>query len=356
MDVDIRKGMPNPHIDKEEFRQRFFAQFYDPAFAAIGEELERAFEIAWQAYEESRKAPRTRAAGERFDDADFQLSEEWLAAHQAIKDAEAAHNDPSLPAKVLIINASPRSEHTCPGEMSKTYRLVEAVRETFDTLPSFSCDVLDLSRLTSEYGRQIFPCKACFSTSPALCHWPCSCYPNHALGQAPDWMNEIYPLWVAAHGIIIIAPVHWYQSPTVLKLMMDRMVCADGGNPDPTSTHGKDAARAKELEAGWKYPRHLKGRVFSVIVHGDSAGADDLRRMLTDWLTDMHLRPAGEMALLGRYIGYYKPYATSHAELDRDSALFVETRNAALTLAEAVTRYRNGEMAPGSGLIDPRPK
>ncbi len=46
MDVDIRKGMPNPHIDKEEFRQRFFAQFYDPAFAAIGEELERAFEIA----------------------------------------------------------------------------------------------------------------------------------------------------------------------------------------------------------------------------------------------------------------------------------------------------------------------
>ena len=78
--------------------------------------------------------------------------------------------------------------------------------------------------------------------------------------------------------------------------------------------------------------------------------------MLTDWLTDMHLRPAGEMALLGRYIGYYKPYATSHAELDRDSALFVETRNAALTLAEAVTRYRNGEMAPGSGLIDPRPK
>lgn len=130
MDVDIRKGMPNPHIDKEEFRQRFFAQFYDPAFAAIGEELERAFEIAWQAYEESRKAPRTRAAGEKFDDGDFQLSEEWLAAHQAIMDAEVAHDDPSLPAKILIINASPRSQHTCPGEMSKTYRLVEVARET----------------------------------------------------------------------------------------------------------------------------------------------------------------------------------------------------------------------------------
>jgi multimeric flavodoxin WrbA len=66
-------------------------------------------------------------------------------------------------------------------------------------------DLLDLSRLTSEYGRRIHQCKACFSTSPALCHWPCSCYPNYSLGQVQDWMNEIYPLWVAAHGIMITA-------------------------------------------------------------------------------------------------------------------------------------------------------
>jgi len=40
---------------------------------------------------------------------------------------------------------------------------------------------------------------------------------------------------VAAHGIMIIAPVNWYHAPGALKAMMDRMVCADGGNPDPTS-------------------------------------------------------------------------------------------------------------------------
>ena len=96
-------------------------------------------------------------------------------------------------------------------------------------------------------------------------------------------MNEIYPLWVAAHGIIIVAPVHWYQSPTVLKLMMDRMVRRRRQpGPDFNAWQGRS-----------------KGRVFSIIVHGDSAGADNLRRMLTDWLTDMHLRPAGEMVLLG---------------------------------------------------------
>ena len=98
----------------------------------------------------------------------------------------------------------------------------------------FDVEVLDLSRLASEYGRNIHPCKACFSTAAALCHWPCSCYPNHSLGQTQDWMNEIYPMWVAAHGVMIVTPVNWYHVTSSLKLMMDRLVCADGGNPDPT--------------------------------------------------------------------------------------------------------------------------
>src|SRR5438132_10137590 len=95
----------------------------------------------------------------------------------------------------------------------------------------FEVDLLDLSRLASEYGRVIYPCKACVSTAMPLCHWPCSCYPNHAMGQVNDWMAEIYPRWMAAHGVMILCPVHWYQAPSSLKLMIDRLVCADGGNP-----------------------------------------------------------------------------------------------------------------------------
>ena len=71
----------------------------------------------------------------------------------------------------------------------------------------FAVDILDLSRLTSEFGKTIHPCKSCVSTAMPLCHWPCSCYPNYSLGQTDDWMNEIYPLWVAAHGILIVTPV-----------------------------------------------------------------------------------------------------------------------------------------------------
>lgn len=352
----VRKGMPDTHISKDAFRERFRALFYDPAYAPMTDDVERLLAVAWDAYRASRKSPVTVRAGDEFADPNYQLSEQWLDARKAVQEAAARHNDPALPSNVLIINASPRNDHTCPGEMSKTFRLVRTAEDVFTEIPDFSPVILDLSRLTAEYGRQIYPCKACFSTSPVLCHWPCSCYPNHSLGQSLDWMNEIYPLWVAAHGIMIISPVHWYQAPSVLKLMIDRLVCADGGNPDPTRTHGKDAERAKQLEDGWPYPRHLAGRVFSIVTHGDAAGVGELRRSLTDWLTDMHLRPAGDTALIDRYIGYYKPYAISHEELDGDDAFFIEVRHAALALAEAVKRSRAGDRAPGADLPDPRPK
>ena len=356
--VEPRKGMPSPRLGENDFKDRYRRQFYDPAFAAAADAVERLAEIAWQAYSEERKAPIIRKAGQGYHDPDYDLSIEWIAARQAVEAAQRRYEDKSAPSRILLINGSSRSEHTCPGEMSKSFRLVELARAAIVAKPGFSVELLDLSRLASEYGRAIHPCKACFSTAAPLCHWPCSCYPNHSLGQIHDWMNDIYPLWVEAHGIMIVTPVNWYQTSSPVKLMMDRLVCADGGNPDPTLTHGKDAARAKKAElAGWDYPRHLEGRLFSVVVHGDTEGAENVRRGLADWLRSMKLDSAGEEGELDRYIGYWKPYATSHDELDADRAVQAEVRNAALALAEAVEKRRAGELPPiGAGLDDPRPK
>jgi multimeric flavodoxin WrbA len=157
---------------------------------------------------------------------------------------------------------------------------------------------------------------------------------------------------------MIVTPVNWYQVTSPLKLMMDRLVCADGGNPDPTRTHGKDARKAKELElAGWDYPRHLAGRLFAVVVHGDVEGVGNVRRSISDWLCSMHLCPAGPSAELDRYIGYWKPYATSHDDLDADSALQEEVRNTARALVEGVNAKRSGQMvAAGGNLNEPRKK
>jgi multimeric flavodoxin WrbA len=351
----VRKTQGNVKLTREEFNRSFGERFHDPAFNSVRPQIEQVMEVAWKNYSEYHKSPLKRKAGPGFADPDFELPIEWLETRQRIIEAQARYKDPKSSSRILLVCAAARHDQTCPGEMSKTFRLVQTAREEIAKEAGFEVDLLDLSMLTAQYGRQIHPCKACVSTAMPLCHWPCSCYPNHAMGQVNDWMNELYPRWVLAHGVMIVSPVYWYQAPSVLKLMIDRLVCADGGNPDPTTTHGKQPEEAKKIELdGWGYPRHLAGRLFSIVVHGDTEGSDVLRRSLTDWLLDMELVEANA---LDRYIGYYEPYATSHEALDKDLAFQEEVRNSARILVEAVGLQRAGKLPqPGRNLRDPRPK
>lgn len=355
---EVRRSHEHVPLTKDAFRARFFARFYDPAFETVSAELEKVFEVAWDGYHQYRKSPRLVPAGPDFAEPERTVSVEWLATRAAIAGAEARQKDSSAPSRILIVNGSTRSEHTCPGEMSKTRRLVDTARAAISALPNHEVDVLDLSTLADEPWKVIHPCKACVSTAMPLCHWPCSCYPNHALGQTNDWMAEIYPRWVAAHGVFLLCPVHWYQAPASLKLMIDRLVCSDGGNPDPTTTNGKDPELAKEVElAGWDYPKHLAGRAFAIATHGDAAGPETLRRLLAEWLTDLGLFQAGPSAVFDAWIGYYRPYATSHDDLDADPATFAQVTNAALALADMVAQIRSGAFrSAGRDLHSPREK
>ena len=354
---DVRKGQAPEKLSREEFGRRFRASFVDPAFRAEDAGIARLETIAWAAFDEGRKAPLTRKAGPGYADPDYDLSLDWIEARARLEQAQKTWADPLTKTRALVVCGSPRNDGSCPGEISKTFRLAGWVREELAEA-RLEVDLLDLSLLTSEYGRKIHPCKGCVSTAMPLCHWPCSCYPNHSLGQVHDWMNEIYERWVAAHAVVVVTPVHWYQSPSALKLMIDRLVCADGGNPDPTSTHGKDPARAKAVElAGWDYPQHLAGRAYGLVVHGDVAGIEGSRRALSDWLDWMGLVDAGAQARLDRFIGYYEPYATSHRELDGDAALQEEVRNVGRAVARVAQALRRGELqAEVAPLSRPRPK
>jgi multimeric flavodoxin WrbA len=335
------KGQAGPTLTREQFGPKFRQSFADPAFGACSEALQQIEVVAWAAYDDGRKAPVTQRAGAKFADPDYELSVEWSQTRQRLQQAQQKQSDPDSPTRLLLICGSPRNDGTCPGEMSKTFRLLGLAREVLEA-ENVQVDVLDLSRMTSEYGRTIHPCKGCVSTAMPLCHWPCSCYPNHAMNQVDDWMAEIYEQWVAAHGVMILTPVHWYQTPSVLKLMIDRLVCADGGNPDPTSTGGKDAERAKALElGGWDYPKHLL----------------EVRRALSDWLQWMGLIDAGEQSRLDRFIGYYQPYATSHDALDQDEPVQEEVRNVARALLHTVGEIRSGRRPAADRLLQRvRPK
>lgn len=331
--------------------------FVDPAFQVESEALTRVEDIAWDAYSEGRKSPVTRKAGAGYSDPNHDLSVEWLETKAKLEKAQAAWGNAATASRVLLVCGSSRNDGSCPGEISKTWRLTNTAKEVLMEA-GIEVDVLDLSLLTSSYHLNIHPCKGCVATAMPLCNWPCTCYPNHALGQTSDWMAEIYERWVAAHGIIILTPVYWYQSPSPLKLMVDRLVCADGGNPDPSTTHGKRPDEAKQLEMqGWDYPKHLSGRTYGVVVHGDVAGIEGARRSLTDWLDWMGLIDAGNKARLDRFIGYYEPYANSHETLDTDKKMLEEVRNVASAVAHAVKELRAGHLSqPDQMLKSPRPK
>jgi len=354
---EIRKGQSPGRLLRPEFSVRFRATFFDPAFRGEDASIERLEEIAWEAYTDGRKAPFTQKAGPGYADPDYELSSEWMATRQCLEEAQKRWSEPSTPSRALLICGSARNDGTCPGEISKSFRLLGMARETLEHA-GIEVDVLDLSLITSEYGRNIHPCKGCASTAMPLCHWPCSCYPNHSLNQTNDWMAEIYERWVAAHAVIIVTPVYWYQSPSPLKLMIDRLVCADGGNPDPTLTSGKNAGKAKAVEmAGWDYPQHLAGRAYGLVVHGDVAGIEGSRRGLSDWLDWMGFIDAGAQSRLDRYIGYFEPYATSHDALDKDEKVQEEVRNVARAVAKTVVELRAGRLQEVQPKLSrPRPK
>src|SRR5205807_1352239 len=110
--TDPRKGMPPRQLDRTAFEERFKSAFKDPAFGTLQAALQALADAAWDAYRGSRKAPRTRRAGPGFADPDYEIAVDWLAARAAIEAARRRHDDPAAKARILLINGSPRTEHT----------------------------------------------------------------------------------------------------------------------------------------------------------------------------------------------------------------------------------------------------
>src|SRR5579862_850656 len=135
--VKVRKGMPSVAIDRAEFAKRYRALFYDPAFEKLQPEMNKIIAAAWDAYDAYRKSPRTRPAGTGFADPAYELPLEWLATRAAIEQAAKRHQDAKSPARILLVNGSSRSDQTCPGEMSKTYRLAMLAKNAIDKTAGF---------------------------------------------------------------------------------------------------------------------------------------------------------------------------------------------------------------------------
>lgn len=285
------------------------------------------------------------------------ISEDLKNCLKRMKQARQRHIKNNKP-QILIIQGSDRNKNTCPQEDPKSLVLSKKAVNIAKRMGA-DAKLLDLSRVTSEKNKRIWPCKGCYSTSPALCHVGCSCFPDTSLNQTPDWMNEeIYELLVECHGLMIIAPVYWYSRPPILSAMLSRMVCLDSANPDPTTTLTednnsiKDYEKSKELERGpqkggesiWNYHLNkvLAGRRFALLIHGDSDGVDQVSNSISDTLKWMGMVEASPWSDQSRHIGYMEPYSDSHDFIDKD---VISSINSAITgLIDSVKKWRKDGM------------
>ena len=175
--------------------------------------------------------------------------------------------------RVLIISGSGRRQYNCPGVDSKSRTLMLRMKEK---LPAhWDIDIEDLGNV---FGRaRIQSCNACVSTSMALCVWPCNCYEKNN-SKEPDlmWDLDIYSRLDQADAWAVIGPVNWYAPTSNLKLMFDRLVCMNGGNPREDLIDHKNPELAMKLEhtQEWKELslNHLEGRTAGFFCYGDGGG------------------------------------------------------------------------------------
>ena len=90
------------------------------------------------------------------------------------------------------------------------------------------------------------------------------------------WNLDLYSRLDMADAWAFIGPINWYGPSSNLKLMFDRLVCMNGGNPDEKLIDHKDPVKAIELEQSdlWKELslNHLEGRTAAFFCYGDEGG------------------------------------------------------------------------------------
>src|SRR5450755_559292 len=121
----IRKGQAPAQLSRIQFHDRFAQSFKDPMFAPEEAALARVEDVAWEAYKHSRKTPITEKAGKGYADPAYDLSVEWAGTSARLRKADIVRRKSTTRSRVLLIIGSARNDGTCPGEVSKTFRLAK---------------------------------------------------------------------------------------------------------------------------------------------------------------------------------------------------------------------------------------
>lgn len=162
-------------------------------------------------------------------------------------------------------------------------RMAERLRQDWE---------INYEDLGNVFAREhIQSCNACVSTSMALCVWPCNCYEKNSRWE-PDlmWNLDLYSRLDLADAWVIIGPINWYAPTSNLKLMFDRLVCMNGGNPREELIEHKDAELAKKLQHAPEWEElslnHLEGRTAGFFCYGGGDELDEQGLACFGWLRE----------------------------------------------------------------------
>jgi len=177
--------------------------------------------------------------------------------------------------RILGVSGATRRNDDCPRHDSHTDWLLEKAME--------HCRKLGAKTETIKlWDCNIQPCKGCYSTTNAQCHYKCSCYPEGS--EAEDEMtSKIYDKLMRADAIIFATPTHNFKVSSPMSLFIDRCISMDGSlspaNPNAAKDPVLNRKHTKFIELtadsktfGSGFLRRFTGKTAGIIATGHEVG------------------------------------------------------------------------------------
>lgn len=163
------------------------------------------------------------------------------------------------PFRAIGVSGSARSEFDMAAENSHSEFLLTAA---LDELTARGV----ITELVPLRDYRIEPCKCCYSTTNAHCHFYCSCYPKGS-PTGDDMSNILYDKVLDADIIVFATPVNNFKISSRMALFIDRCISLDG------SLAPADPAAAKDRELNIKHSKFIQ-----MMADDDLPGSGYLRR------------------------------------------------------------------------------
>lgn len=194
---------------------------------------------------------------------------------KTIKEAKKLHQK-NKTIKAIGISGSARDQFDMAAESSNSEFLLKKSLEELKKLGART-ELLELRKYN------IKPCKLCYSTANAQCHFYCSCYPKDT-PRGDDMSNIIYDKILEADIIIFATPTNNFKMSSYMALFLDRCISLDGSlepaEPKAPKNKNLNIKHTKFIElmadeniSGSGFLRRFAGKTAGIIVTGHEEGA-----------------------------------------------------------------------------------